>query len=243
MPKRFTFMVEGPSIRVVLGHLTRDDDFIADARWLLDLDKQLVQSLTKDLNSAPGFLDDAAVLRHAVLHFGDDGTRIATIVKRVGSVLRNTEDSLEDVKESLESVILEKMDAFDGAEKSRLVELISSLTLEPQGIVIQRKAEILANQTGNDLESVEFVSDMRPILDASRKRIVGLIPLTTMRIEHSGDPSGIDLLLTEPQLMMLCDKANSAKNKIEVIKKFSAEAGIDIPKTPATEISHESDNG
>ena len=78
---------------------------------------------------------------------------------------------------------------------------------------------------------------MRPVFDEGRTQIEGAVPVSTLRldlIESDGRTSSVEVRLSERQVADLCAKAESARRKVDVIKKLLREKKITSPKTSAT---------
>ena len=91
-----------------------------------------------------------------------------------------------------------------------------------------RKADGLSKVLGNELQSLHFICDVRPVFNESRDAIDMLIPLTTLKIAYerqNGQTDVIEIVLTEGQLDELTVAAAKARQKIQVLERFIEQLG------------------
>lgn len=84
----------------------------------------------------------------------------------------------------------------------------------------RRKADHLAQLAGPRCDGADILCDLRPVFDAGREQIEGLMPLITLRlqvVQPNGDPSVYEVRLTEWMLGQLVEKAERAKQKVQVL--------------------------
>ena len=89
----------------------------------------------------------------------------------------------------------------------------------------RRKADRLVQLAGPRCDGADVLCDLRPVFDAKREHVEGLLPLITLRLQvtsPAGDPSVYQVQLTEQTLGQLADKAERAKQKLRVL---SVESG------------------
>lgn len=83
-----------------------------------------------------------------------------------------------------------------------------------------RKAQHLASLTGQKVESVDFLCDLRPVFDKDRQSVEGVIALTTIRItlEQADESTKVfEAVIPEGALDELIEKARKAKQKLDVL--------------------------
>ncbi len=107
----------------------------------------------------------------------------------------------------------------------------------------QRKAEVLSKATGQRLQSLQLICDLRPIFDADRKHIDGFLPVTTMHLAVEGAdglPNGMDVILSESDVDMLVEHLAFTKSKLIAIRGLALKLNTPIPATDITRPAKES---
>ncbi len=83
------------------------------------------------------------------------------------------------------------------------------------------KAERLSKLTGQQLRSIDLICDVRPIFDATRSQIEGMMPYTRLRVVATGadwSPVAFEAELTLQQVYDLAERATYAKQKLDVLR-------------------------
>jgi hypothetical protein len=83
-----------------------------------------------------------------------------------------------------------------------------------------RKAQLLRSILGNTVQGAKLICDMRPVFDVSRNSIVGMIPVTTMRVDYAGQDEQThvaEFILTTEALDGLAGEIKKAQRKLEVL--------------------------
>lgn len=109
-----------------------------------------------------------------------------------------------------------------------------------EAIVRQKKAERLSGVTGLRVETIDAICDLRPVFDDAHEDIVGVIPLTTLRLVYtgaSGFPESVEVMLTEQQVGEMAEKLNTASKKLKVLRGWASENNKPVPVTPATKLA------
>ncbi len=112
-------------------------------------------------------------------------------------------------------------------------------------VVSQLKAEELAQAIGSIYYEHRFVCDARPVFDESRDDILGLFPVTTLRIrsrENMADiDTVVDVVLTEAQLDQLVNDAVQAQKKLRMLKSLLGSKSITVPRIPGASYGEEAE--
>jgi len=224
-------------------HPTAKAGLVDDLKAIIGLSDGQLAELHKHLTEAKGFLDPKALL--ATIQRVVEDSNAAEVVRRV---LRNIGPSqVERMVTFLEDGREEEDFPFDQAKLERLKQILKNLIRPYPALARFQKAERLAKITGQQLETVELICDLRPIFDESRKNVEGMMPYTRLHIVATGEdglPKAFEVELTHQQVIDLLEKAEKAKSKLETLRqsiKSWLPSGLpDLPLTriPRKESSH-----
>jgi len=191
------------------------------------------------VDSFDGFLDSDRLRKLVVEAVGDEGEAgaFARFVEYFDSLARHSEKRHEEVLSTLEKV-LEKQEAGDDAlspdERAKLLVRLRSLVKPRESLARQAKAEELASVLGRGLEKLQVICDLRPIFDAERKVVEGVVPVTTLKLvveNDNGLTTRTEVRLTLEQVNDLADQSAAAKAKLDVLEEFLAAKEIERPRT------------
>jgi hypothetical protein len=99
-----------------------------------------------------------------------------------------------------------------------------------------RKARRLRSILGNRFRGIELICDARPVYNAVRDSIEGLVPLTTMKIVYEGqdeETREVEVTLTREAVNELAEKVQKAQRKLDILDHSIAEwipDGLAIPE-------------
>lgn len=228
-----------PPFRYLATHLvTQDDEFKDDAQFILAIDEAAFQRVASQLAECDGFLDRDKIEALATPILGEeDSESLTDFLVRISNTVHSAEIDLSDAMTQFGEIICEKFEHASEADRSKLVQRIRSLIIDPAGLAKQYKARQLAEAIGCELDRFRIICDIRPIFDPNRARIEGAIPVTVMRLEYDtpdGDSSVVEVRITEKQLTDLANKVSEAQRKIDVIRQFMSGHNLPIPNTKAT---------
>ncbi|GEM_PF-987427 len=216
--------------------LARDKGLLDDLKVVIGLSDGQVAELHKHLTEAKGFLDPKAML--STIRRVVEDTNAAEAVRRV---LRNIGRSqVERMVAALEEGRDEEDFAFDEVQFKRLKQILEKLIQPYPALARFQKAERLVNITGQQLETVELICDLRPIFDERRENVEGMMPYTRLHIVATGEdglPKPFEVELTHQQVSDLAEKAGKAKSKLEALRQ-SIETWLPggLPDLPLTRI-------
>ena len=233
--KRLVF--GNPPFKFLAGHLAQDDDFLSDAKQIVELDEDVYLRLATELAKSDTFLSRSDLTVVVGECIGDDSERIATIIYRIGGIIHDADMDAAAAMDALAKAIEEKAESLDVHDRRKLTERLRKLVAEPIGIAKQYKARDLVDAIGAELDSFRIICDIRPIFDRSRERIDGAIPLTVLRLDYSapdGESAVLEVRVTEKQIGQFEEKISDAKLKLRMIKELLSRQNLPIPKTKST---------
>ena len=197
-----------------------DPSMLADLKAVSTLSNDEANTLRARLSRVKGFLDPktlAAEVRRVI--------KVEGTARSVQTALQNLEP--KDTRRFVENLAKrgkqEKDFLLNKAELARLGEILPNLIQAYPALVRFEKAERLAKLTGQELESIELICDLRPIFDEDRKQIEGMMPYTRLHIVATGAdglPKSFEAELTHQQVIDLRKKAVKAESKLDVLRKF-----------------------
>ena len=215
-----------------------DSDMMADLKAVSTLSDDETNTLRGRLSQVKGFLDPKALAAEIRRTIKVEGT-----ARSVQTTLRNL--GPKRAKRLVESLAErgKQEDDFplNEAELARLGEILPKLIQPYPALARFEKAERLAKLTGQELESIELICDLRPIFDEDRKQIEGMMPYTRLHIVATGTdglPKSFEAELTHRQVNDLRKKAAKAESKLAVLRE-SVESWLPgrLPDLPLTRVT------
>jgi len=234
MPEPVLFMRGFP--QPLFEHPAAHEGLLDDLKTIIGLSEGKLTGLQKHLTEAKGFLDLKA-MRATIQKVIED----SNAAEAVWRILRNIGPSqVERMVTALEEGREEEGFPFDEAQLECLKQILKDLIRPYPALARFRKAERLAKITGQQLETVELICDLRPIFDESRKNVEGMMPYTRLHIVATGEdelPKPFEVELTHQQVINLVEKAEKAKSKLEALRQ-SIETWLPdgLPDMPLTRI-------
>jgi len=222
MPRQRSFFRFQPPFRFIAEQLLGGTEFRSNLKKIVTLPEPEFSSTATALNTHPNFLvaaDVAEILQKNISSTQTD--TVARTLLQLNSSIRNTQEPEEKALEELCSALGKYAEEFPPDDVKVLRARLQKLVLAPLGFKRQKKAEILAEATGADLNELNIICDIRPVFDEDRKEIDGalIIPTLTLEVlELDGGLSSVECRLTEEQLDDLCRISLLAKQKMVAIK-------------------------
>lgn len=219
-----------------LEHPSASGGMEDDLKAIAGLSDEQIAGIRQHLAEAGRFLDPKALL--ATIREVIQDPKLAEAVRRA---LRNLNPSrVERIIAGLEQDLGDKESSFDQATFDRLKQVLSELIQPYPALTRFQKAERLARITGQQLETVELICDLRPIFDENRESLEGMMPYTRLHIVATGEdglPKPFEAELTYEQVIDLVEKAGKAKSKLKVLRQ-SIETWLPgcLPDLPLTRI-------
>lgn len=233
MPEPVFFMRGFPP---PLEAILTDPIALADLKAVSALSEDNAKALQDRLAKTRGFLDPESLSTEIREVVGDEDT--ANSIRRVLDNLKGI--SSGRVLTALKQIREQNKKDFplDESELTKLKNNLAVLKKRSPALVRFDKAKRLATLTGQQLESVDIVCDLRPIFDQERKAIEGMMPYSRLRVVATGAdglPKPFEVELTWQQVHELSDKASKAAQKLIVLnlalKKWMPDG---IPNLPLT---------
>lgn len=224
---------DGPPFEFVAERLVEDADIRDELKAVSTIPQDRFDALSKAIVTYPTFLDRATLAEIVAKELpAADAKQITKVITRMNRIFRDSSDSVEGGLKVFENVISKRSDDFPNPKliASRLRELIAL----PAGLAKQKKAEVLADATEDEIGDISIVCDIRPIFDEERAQIDGVIAVTIMRFELIGPGglvSAVECRLTEKQLDRLCKISDAARRKLSAIREFASAKNIAMAKT------------
>lgn len=211
-------------------------ELVEDLKAIARLSDGQVGELRQRLAQTEGFLSRKALLETIRGSIGDAKT--AEAVRRA---LRHGQSGVEQIIRRLEEGQEEEEFPFEPATISRLKHVLSELIQPYPALTRLQKAERLAVTTGQQLEGIELICDLRPVFDENRAHLEGMMPYTRLHVVATGDdglPKSFEAELTHQQVIDLVEKAQKAKTKLDVLGQC-VETWLPggLPDVPLTQIS------
>lgn len=196
-----------------------DSSMLADLKAVATLSDDESKTLRERLSQVKGFLDPKTLAAEVRRVVKVEGT--ARSVQRALQNL-NPKHIKRLVKSLAERGKKEKDFPLDEAEFVRLGKILPNLIQPYPALARFEKAERLSKLTGQELESIELICDLRPIFDEDHKQIEGMMPYTRLHIVATGEdglPNSFEAELTFQQVSDLQAKATKANSKLELLRK------------------------
>ena len=217
-----------------------------DLKMVLDLPIDTLQQIGDELGRYPGFLSpktqDEIISGCVDGGHADTGSRLGNVIRFGELFLRENKGGFENLLSQMErwrqSGDTRRSESLTSEQLSQLKDRLPLLIREYPSRLRQLKAARLAEATGLRAESVDLICDLRPVLDESRSEIIGVIPITTLKIVASGVdqfPIAFEAILSAKDVQELLKEAESAVKELNVLGEFAAHNHIKIPAVDLTE--------
>jgi len=214
---------------------------VRDAKIVLELSAEQLGQIRGDLEEFPGFLDRTQLQQLLIERVPDETQRkrLARFITVFGERLLKTGASTESLVRQLEEWIEENQEQpiISSDEIPELRQRFELLLSPLPCLARQAKAESVAGVTGQPLESLDIICDVRPIFDEERDQIEGMMPITLLRLVCKGAdglPIAIEATLSERDVHAIADAAQKAQKKLSKIRDLLEQKQIDIPRTELT---------
>lgn len=215
-----------------------DAAMLADLKSVATLGDESVSALRDRLSAAEGFLDPKTLSATLCSVIEDESTALSvqrTMQNLSPSDVERLAEALTQRQEEEEDFLLDKN------ELDRLHKTLSALVRPYPAMARFEKAERLSRLTGQELESIQLICDLRPIFDEKRNQIEGMMPYTRLCIVATGAdglPNSFEAELTQQQVHDLAEKATKARAKLDVLRK-NVESWLPggLPDLPLTRVT------
>jgi len=207
MPEPVLYMRGFPS--PFTGPSPASPAMLQDLQAVAGLSEDQVSAIRKRLTEAVGFLGPKALLDLLRELLPEEAT-----ARSVQRTVRNLDpDDVEPLLKTLAQPRPDEESTLDQAAVTGLRQILPRLIRPYPALARYEKAERLATLTGQKLEAVELICDLRPIFDQRRKCLEGMMPYTRLRVVATGAdglPDAFEVELTRQQVHDLAEKASKA---------------------------------
>lgn len=184
-----------------------------------------IDALAAALEAEAGF-PNADRLSDLVREVVDDDRRTSAVVGALHNVPSQRVDLVIQTIRQWREADDRNAERFPESALGALEEKLPRLIRDFAGLERYRKARRLASILGNTVEALELICDIRPVFNAQRDVVEGMIPLTTMKIIYEGQDEEIRVLevqLSRDLLNELVEKAQMAQQKLDVLNRSITE--------------------
>ena len=229
------FFAGNPPFTFLASRLAEDDEFVKDARRLLELSRDHHQRLCAEIAKSDVFLSRSALESIAREVIGDEkeSKKLARSIYKLSAILHGADMPATQAMETLSKAIEEESESFSEDEKKIVSERIRTLAAEPASLARQFKAKELLGATGAELDDFRLICDVRPVFDEPpRKRVEGAVPITVLRLEYTkpdGDTDVFEVMVTERQIKALEEKFADARQKLRLVAELLTTHKIPVP--------------
>ena len=196
-------------------HIASNPEALQDILTVVGLSQDKITAIQRRLSDAKGFLSPKGLL--ALLREELQDESLMRCVRR--TILNLGPDDVEPLLEAL-SARHGQEPSLDDKQLDGLRRVLPQLVKPYPALAAFKKADRLSTQTGQRLESIDLICDLRPIFDESRTHLEGMMPYTRLlvvAIGADGLPKAFESELTRQQVHDLAQKASKATQKLGVL--------------------------
>lgn len=229
MSQKYTFTIDAPPIERVANHFLNDDeDFCRDLLELANIPDSVFEEFCTALEGYSA-IATTPVLQELAAQAGIENTpKLAHLLESASRLVhRAYEPHKIATAKFLEMLSESREHGLDEATANKAKERLERAAFTG-GVAVARKAESLAKATGESLNKLDLICDLRPVFGIDRDEITSFLPVTTLHIEHSGDSANLDIVLTLEQLDSLCTKVAEVQNKLKLLNEYSTVHSITL---------------
>jgi hypothetical protein len=221
-------------------------EFVQNAKTLLDIPDGALGAMAKELADHSGFISGNALKQLLGRHLADEDKigRLAKLFDWTANYFRLTGKSpgqlLDDVSRWQSGEENQKLKLLGADALPKLRQAIELVVKSYPSQILQWKADRLGEMTGLRAQAIDLICDLRPVFDESKDRIVGLIPLTTLRVvasEVDKIPVAFNVVLSARDVQTLLKKAEEAVKKLNTLGKLAEQNELPVPAIDLTETS------
>lgn len=198
---------------------------LADLLLVAQLDEESIRRISDELRGSAGMLSQDRIGEIANEHLaGDRAQAVARIIANVEPAEVPSVLSLFDEPSRRNAA---EPDAPSSATISKLKGNLSALVQDYPALRLMHKAQRLVRQIGNELQSVVFICDLRPVYDEDHTEVAGFVPLVNMQLGYSkqnGDQDVLEATLTGDELRQFLGRGHDALNKLRILENM-----LDVP--------------
>ena len=202
---------------------------------VLEISTDDLRGIGDSLVNATDFLDSKRVTEIVGGYLSDENqrSRLSKLIIDLSEQLRRSEQSLTELLPQLERHVLREK-SLSEEQVNELKQRLPLLIRESRGLDLQAKAVRLAGSLGQPLESVQLICDARPVFSPDKTKVVGAIPLSTLKItctESNGLPVSLEAVMSRKQIAELRKLCEDAETKLRTLVDLFERQEIPIPNT------------
>jgi len=198
---------------------------IEDLLAIAEIRSERIEALAAALQAEPGFPNAdriSDVVREAI----NDDRQASAVVTALHNVPPSRVDQTIQTVRDWREANNKNAERFPEEALVSVEQNLRRLTRDFPALERCRKARRLGSILGNTAESLELICDLRPVFNAQRDLVEGMMPLTTMKIVYEGQDEEVRVLevqLSRDMLTELVEKAQKAQQKLDVLNRSIAE--------------------
>ena len=203
-------------------------EMIQDLLRFANVPDDSLQQISQSLVSAVGFLSPDDLTEMIRSHLSDDA-QVAAAINTVQNLSPDGIDAICDTVERWRNSSAENQNWFSESLFKGLRAKLELLVRSYPALERMQKAQRLARLTGSSIRGLDILCDARPVYDATRESIEGLIPIITLKMVYETQTETTDVLevrLTAADLAELKNKVEMAERKLDALR---ATVGTWIP--------------
>jgi len=192
---------------------------VHDLRTVAAAETAAVDGLTQALRQETGVLSEERV-ENLTKQFFDDNATAESVGRTIQNLRPEDRQKILTLVDRWRQVSDERREFLPDAEFASLKQNLDSLLQDYPGLELMRKAQRLLRDTGNEIEDLIFICDLRPVFDKPQEQVEGFVALANLRIRYtrqSGQRDAFEIALTEEELSTLVEQGQKALNKLKVL--------------------------
>ncbi|MBX3419014.1 MAG: hypothetical protein KF851_15525 [Pirellulaceae bacterium] len=207
---------------VIVGRVV-PPEMLRDLLAVANIEEAACSLIAENLHGLRGMADSSALQQVILTQSGlarEQGDA-------VGRVLMNlTPGNVRRIFETIEAWVRgskTRAEVFTPEILARLKSNLDVLIQDYQAIALMQKADRLLRDTGDEIENIKFVCDLRPVFDESRENVEAFVLVTTLRLvylQQHGERQSCEIAFTEDELLQLKGQLDIALRKLEALKQL-----------------------
>lgn len=190
-----------------------------DLLLLALLDEEPIRKISEQISSSAAMLSPHRIAEIVKEHLaGDEAEAVARILSNVTPAEIPTALRVVDDWSRRQAG---QHQAPSDSTADKLSDNLSLLVQDYPALRVMHKAQRLLREIGNELQSVIFVCDLRPVYDDEHTEVVGFVPLINMQIgytKQNGAPEFFEATLSGDELRQLVNRGQDALNKLQILE-------------------------
>lgn len=212
---------------LISGHAI-PPEMVRDLYRVSQLTEDQIRKIAGEIRDAPGLLTDDRVTEivSKVVAAGD----VTAVVRAIRSIPPGKETRFLQMVLQLRQNRADLFSEFKDEDFDSLGTNLGKLIQDVPSLRLMHKASRLLRDIGNELQSLLFVCDARPVYSADHTTVEGFITLVNLRMgvtKQNGDFDNFEIALTEDELEYLIDQGKDALQKLRVLQQMVGQGGGD----------------